>query len=201
MLSKPFLNATLVTTLVTAITGCSYLDQSPADDGLGSSEVAITMVTEDAARVLALVNHPATDFVLLDDIVRLDSRAARNIVDRRNGSDGIVLTEDDGPFLRLAELDAVAYVGDTAFQRLLAYAKSNPSSVSESVENVEFSDWQSEAVVWGVNNADLAELDALLDARAARSLLEGVPYDSVTEMGARSWVGPRAMDQLRSQAT
>ncbi len=34
----------------------------------------------------------------------------------------------------LAELDAIAYVGDTAFQRLTAYAAAHPAPAAESEE-------------------------------------------------------------------
>ena len=58
---------------------------------------------------LAFVNDPATTFGQLDDDVRLDRRAARNIIDRR-------------PFATLSELDAVPYVGPSALAALAAYA-------------------------------------------------------------------------------
>lgn len=52
----------------------------------------------------------------LDIDVALDARAARNIVAYRA----------NGPFLTLEELDAVPWVGPSAFQKLVAYAQANP---------------------------------------------------------------------------
>jgi len=63
--------------------------------------------------VLDLVN--AASLVVLDDDVRLDSRAANNIVDHRQ-----VDVIDS-----IAELDAISYVGPSALNKLLTYALAN----------------------------------------------------------------------------
>ena len=83
----------------------------------------ITDGSPEALGVLKLVN--TADFATLDDDVRLDRRAATNIVDHRQGPDGIDGTEDDDLFDDLSELDAVKFVGKRAFARLLAYAEAN----------------------------------------------------------------------------
>lgn len=61
------------------------------------------------AATLALVNDTAVDFVTLDDVVGLDRRAARGIVDGR-------------PFASIEALDAVPYVGASALGKLADYA-------------------------------------------------------------------------------
>ena len=77
----------------------------------------------DDALVLALANTASQ--TVLDDDVALDKRAAENIVDHRNGPDGLPSTADDDPFDTIDELDAVPYVGKSALAKMLAYAQAN----------------------------------------------------------------------------
>lgn len=88
----------------------SFLEnfQDGKSDAFGISE-------EETEAILRIVNTLSQDE--LDHDVALDARAARNIVDRRTNI---------GDFLTLEELDAVAYVGPTAFQKLREYAAANP---------------------------------------------------------------------------
>src|SRR5262245_6656363 len=86
------------------------------------SQVAITMPSSDAAMIVALVNYPGTDLKVLDDEAGLDSRAAQGLIAHRNGADGVAPSADDVLFIDLADVDAVPYVGDTAFTKLRAYA-------------------------------------------------------------------------------
>ncbi|MBA3393458.1 MAG: hypothetical protein H0T89_12485 [Deltaproteobacteria bacterium] len=79
----------------------------------GKADGAIADGSPEALGVLEVANTLTRDE--LDDAVGLDSRAANNIVDRRATA----------AFATLAELDAVPYVGTTAFAKLLAYAIAN----------------------------------------------------------------------------
>jgi endonuclease/exonuclease/phosphatase family metal-dependent hydrolase len=86
-------------------------------DGVGGKADSIFGVEEgtpEARAILRLVNE--ADFATLDDDVRLDKRAAQGIVERRQEA-------DDGlaGFQTLAELDAVPFVGRTAFEHLRDY--------------------------------------------------------------------------------
>ena len=92
--------------------------------GYGPGGETLTEEQMDRA-TLALVNDPEVDVPLLDDDVRLDSRAAKNIIEHRNGSDGVVSTADDDPFDSIAELDDISYVGATALALLRDYAIAN----------------------------------------------------------------------------
>jgi hypothetical protein len=78
----------------------------------------------------------------------------------------------------------------------------HPLPQSEIVEGVMFSGEQVEAVVWGVNQATLAELDddVALDVRAAEGLVAGAPWQDVSGMGEVSHVGPSALEKLRDYA-
>jgi hypothetical protein len=175
---------------VLALAGCSAGDTSSGTEATTTSE----------RRLLDFVNYPDTSEQLLDATVKLDARAAKNIVAARNGADGVYPSADDAPFKSTAELDAITYVGSATLAKLQAYAIAHPAPSSETVEGVTFSGWQSVAVVWGVNHSTSSELDAILDARAAKSLAAGAPFTTVAKMGPLAYVGPSALAALRDHA-
>lgn len=72
--------------------------------------------------ILALVNDTAVGVEELDHGARLDARAARNLIAHRDGPDEEPATEDDRPFRRLVDVDAVPYVGVVALMQLFDYA-------------------------------------------------------------------------------
>ena len=182
------------------LVGCAA--QLDDDYTTARSEVSLTLSTTDAASVLALVNYPGTDLGMLDNDAGLDSRAAAAIVAHRAGPDLACPSADDDAFDDLAELDAMPYVGDVAFAKLIAYAAAHPAPADESVEGVLFRGWEAKAIVWGVNQANVTELDigAGLDRRAAANLVAGAPFASVTAMGPVSYVGTSALEALRARA-
>ncbi len=179
--------------------GACTTDQPPED---GESAFAVSMPAADAQRLVDLVNYPGTDLAALDGAARLDARAAKAILARRNGADGVSPSADDVYFTSLASVDAISYVGDSALAKLETYANAHPAPASEAVETVVFQGWQAEAVVWGVNHASLRELDvdAGLDARAAANLVAHVPYGHVASIGTIAQVGPAALAALRGHA-
>ncbi len=186
---------------VVVLAGCGPQELGPADDAEGTADFSLTLSPAQAQQVLDLVNYPGTDLQTLDVTIGLDSRAAKNIVALRNGPDGAAPTGDDRVFERLADLDAVPLVGNTALTRLQIYAAEHPAPQGEIVKGVGFRGWESQSVVWGVNHATIAELDALLDDRAASSLLAHRPFTSVTQMGAGlSYVGASAIGKLQGGA-
>ncbi len=189
------MNRTLVASLILAA-GCGAADDPEASP----SAYALALPAADAARVLDLVNDPASDVDLLHAQAGLDIRAARNIAAFRAGADATLPTGDDQYFADLAALDAIPYVGDTAFKKLQAWAQAHPAPAGEVVEGVAFRGWEAQAVVWGVDHADLAALDALMDARAAKGLIDHRPYATVTEMGPVAYVGEAALGKLRGDA-
>jgi Nuclease A inhibitor-like protein len=171
-------------TLLAATAGCTG---ATLDAASSTSESALNLAPADAARVLDFVNYPGTDEALLDNGVMLDTRAAHNIIGAR-------------PFATLAALDAVPYVGDTALTRLANYSAAHPAPAGETVETVVFAGWESQAVVWGVNQAAAGELDGLLDSRAASGLMARRPFSTVTAMGPVPYVGATALQALRAHA-
>lgn len=193
---------THVMAVLVAFSGCGpeLTDAELVDDEQGTSQLGLSMSAADQALVLARVNDPRTTVALLDAKAGLDQRAAKAIVAVRDGADGLAVTVDDKPFATIAALDAVAYVGDAALSKLLAFAKREPASPDVTVENVRFTGWQAEAVVWGVNTVSVGVLNGLLDNRAAANLIASRPYASVAAIGAVALVGPNALQALRGQA-
>ena len=191
----------LVLALLAACAGGCANESGRGEKVRGSSQ-NLSFPAGEVELVLGLVNDPATNFALLDDDVRLDRRAAANIVERRNGPDGVYPSADDDRFDDLEELDAVPYVGVTALMNLRDYAVATAPAEAELVEGVQFTGEQAAAVVWGVNQASVLELDdeVGLSRRAAENLVAEAPYASVTEMGFVSYVGPSALAGLRDHA-
>ncbi|MEM6291254.1 MAG: phospholipase D-like domain-containing protein [Myxococcota bacterium] len=118
---------TLCAALLLGLSACGTepVEQSDAEwDAIptGKADGAIDPASDEAAAVLLLVNDPAVDVGELDDDARLDARAARNIIEHRDGDDGIAGTDDDDAIDSIEELDGIGYVGPRAFGRLIEYA-------------------------------------------------------------------------------
>lgn len=181
----------------TLVVGC---DAEPIEDE--DATLRQSIAPENAQRILDLVNDPATDAAFLDHEVQLRSNAAQNIIETRNGFDGVYPSEDDVQFMSLEDLDAVPYVGDFALQTMENWVIANPGPEMELVEGVQFTGAEAQAVIWGVNQASVAELDdeVGLSGTAAQNLFDGGPYDTVTDMGPVSYIGPSALTKLRDHA-
>ncbi len=80
--------------------------------------------SNEAVAVLAVANDTSLGVEEFDsaEYVGLDGRAARNIVEHRDGPDPTT-TEDDNPFDLLAELYGVSYCKNDCVNSLLEYAK------------------------------------------------------------------------------
>ena len=172
------------------------------DDADSAGAFSISVSAADTALVLDLVNYPGTDVDTLDVAAGLDIRAAAELVLHRDGLDRHSPSTDDDMFGDLAELDAVKWVGDAALGKLVAFAKANPAPASVSVEGIAFTGWQAETAVWAANTATFAELDvdAALDARAARAIVDGRPHADLAHVAAAAYVGPAALRALRDRA-
>lgn len=170
------------------------------DGEFGETASTLTVSPESATEILEFVNYPGTTQTLLDQKLGLDSRAAANIINRRNGVDGRYPSPDDKPFLSVPEIDALAYVGDAALSKLQNYAHANPAPKGEIVELVTFTGWESQVVVWVANTSAVGVFNGLLDNRAAANLVAGRPYANVAQIGAVSLIGPSALRALKGQA-
>ena len=80
------------------------------------------LVISDAdRRVLQFLNDSEITFELLDDVVRLNRRAANSLYDFRAGFDGRVGTSDDRMFQTIEQVDEQRYVGERALAQLRGY--------------------------------------------------------------------------------
>jgi hypothetical protein len=185
--------------------GCRSDDAEPVQEqAVVSGQSAIVEGTPEAYGVLALLNDPATSFTLLDDEVRLDKRAAENLIAHRDGPDGVFGSGDDDSFDDIAEVDAVPYVGPVALERLLAYAEAQGYVASGEdllgvFDNVAFTVNEAEATLSLVNSASYEELDVDvgLDSRAVDSIMDARTIDSMLELSGLYYVGQTAMLKLR----
>lgn len=187
---------------VVFLVGCGVAEGTITEgtDEFGEAASTLTVTAESATEILDFVNHPGTTQALLDQTLGLDSRAAANIINRRNGSDTRYPSPDDKPFLSVPEIDALPYVGDAALGKLQTYAHANRAPKGEIVELVTFTGWEAQVVVWAVNKAEVGVFNGLLDNRAAANLVASRPYANVAQIGAVSLIGPSALRALKGQA-
>ena len=89
----------------------------------------IALGSPEAKAVLDLVNRASQ--VFLDDVVKLDKRAAANIVEHRLGLDGQNHSDDDNSIDDLPELDTISWVGKRAFGKLQAYLASQQAAAEQ----------------------------------------------------------------------
>jgi DNA uptake protein ComE-like DNA-binding protein len=174
--------------------GCTLDDDDLFDSRTYTSELSAA----DEALILDFVNYPGTDYDVLDKVVRLDRRAAENIVTYRNGADGVAPSSDDQLFVDVEELLSIKWVGPVSVDKIRAHAEENPPPAGEVVEGVSLRGWQAEVVVYTVNKASVGVLKGIgLNTTQATNLVENAPYESVTQMGSVPQIGPVAIERLR----
>lgn len=141
---------------VLAFAGCA--SDSATEDGRDDSFTTdgkldgFTATPAEAAAILGVVNSFSASKLKND--VGISTRAADNIVAVRLGDDETASTGDDEMFGSLAQLDAVPFIGPTAYQKLIDYVHAN-----NLVGTTGMRQWQSETIVngsvynWTVDNA------------------------------------------------
>ena len=166
------------------------------------AEPRLALASHEEVMILELVNSPDTDLELLDIDAELDARAAKNIIDLRNGEDGVFPTLDDYLFESMEDLDAVPYVGNATLATLRDFALTNQPSPGAVLEGVQFTGKQAEAVLWGVNQAtvDYLDVDVDLDRRAAQALVDLAPFADVEEIANAPYIGKASLEKLRHHA-
>jgi len=176
------MNRSILLLAVIMAFGCNpRTDPANAPEGLDIP--LIDPGSPEEAGVLALVNDPATTFVLLDVDVGLDRRAAQGLIDRR-------------PLASIEEVDAVPYVGRVALDKLLAWARSG-GFIPEP-------EGRDAATLALVNDADtdftLLDIDVGLDRRAAQNIIDERPFATLAALDAVSYVGVSALEKLADYA-
>jgi cysteine-rich repeat protein len=172
------------------------------DPGSAPAGALVNGVAEgsvDARAILAVANQAT--LAQLDDDAALDSRSARNIVAGR-------------PYASLAALDAVPYVTDKVFQKLLAYANAQgagepggpPYQDTPLVQGIREGSYEAFGVLRAANESTLEQLDADagLDVRAAKAIFHGHEangnYASLAALDAVPYVGRTTFDDLLAYA-
>ncbi len=187
---------------VAALATACVNETASSDEPVENAFDPVSMPEHDAMLIVQLLNSPSTTLTVLDDEVGLNRSAATELIATRNGKDNVYPSADDHVFHTIADVDAVRYVGSVALEQLRAYAIAHAPAGPELVEGVEFTSEQVTAIVWGVNQATVEELDqdVGLLRTAAEALVASGPYTSVSQMGDVSYVGPAALRQLRDHA-
>jgi hypothetical protein len=149
--------------------------------------------------ILALVNDPLTDEIFLAEECFVAQSAASRILAHRRGPDALDGTADDDLFDRLAELDAIAFVGPQTLALLGDAAHRLDMVPVLELEGVPFTQEQLEMTLAFVNLGSFEELDdqAALDVRAVNALVANRPFDDLVDVAARPFVGPSALFSLK----
>ncbi len=192
-----------ILTLVAACTAPTDADLDDTVDGKADGASSALEGTIEGWGVLRLLNDvEGSTFEFLDDVVALDRRAARNLVDHRDGEDGEPGTDDDNLFDSIAEVDGVRWVGESALNKLLEFAELNDyipgaNQILGEYDDVEFSYSDAELVLGFVNTADDEELrEASVPSRAITSIIDARPVLSVEVLAGLYWVGTRTLEHL-----
>ncbi len=161
-------------------------------------------------RVLAFVNAPGTDLIVLKK-AGLHTKAAQEIVAARLGPDGVVGTEDDLTFADLVALDGVKFVGPVAMEQLAAHVEA-ACAVSPPLVEVIFSPQPfesshlvkvAEAIDGAVVSVDVAMYsfrDAGITAALARAADRGVQIRMVFETASKDKSKPEGSASGRLEA-
>lgn len=186
--------------LISLLAGCS----ETVDSSLESVQLSLKDGTPEAIGVFDLLNSPDTTFEVLDIDAKLNRRAARNLIDYRNGDDGVFQTGDDNLFHTVEQVDDVSYVGPSAIAALVAYAYElgwvpAEGDVLGIWDGVTFTAEQATATLTLVNDASEATLDDELglDRRAVNSIIAARPIPSVEVLSGLYYVGRSALTILR----
>ncbi len=175
-----------------------------AADDPSSQEYALSSGSAESVGVVRLLNAREVDFTTLDIDAALDRRAARNLINKRNGADGVLGTADDSLFTDIEEVDAVSYVGPSALAKLLSYADANgylpgPNEVAGRYDGVTVTFAEQERILESVNafSADTLDNDVELDRRAVTSIVDARPVMSMRELSELYFVGKSALTKLK----
>ncbi|MFO0748223.1 MAG: nuclease A inhibitor family protein [Myxococcota bacterium] len=178
------------------------------DAGLATVDASLADGSPQAVGLLGFLNDVKTTVAVLDLDVGLDVRAAQALVAHRDGKDGKNGTKDDDRFDTVAEVDAVSWVGTSAFDKLLSYCAGHGwlpqgNDVLGSYDSVSFTVEQATATLALANTATQTHLDKDLgmNSRAVTSIIAARPIASVLALSQLPNVGTTALRILLQAAT
>ena len=188
----------LALSVLAAAAGCQ------AGDEVATSENALVDGTPEAIGLIAFLNDPATTLSVLDDQVPLDSRAAGNLIARRDGVDGAFGTADDTLFRTVADVADVPWVGEASIARLVAFADARgfvPSGddVLGTFDGVTFTVAEAGRVLQAVNDYSdgVLRYEVPLDSRAVNSIIAARPIPTMGELADLYYVGTAMLNRLK----
>jgi hypothetical protein len=163
--------------------------------------------TPEGVALLAFLNAESTTFVMLDDEVPLDKRAAGNLIAHRDGGDATWGTTDDDLYSDLDEVDLVRWVGPATIDRLVDHVVRRGLVPAEddilgTWDGVRFTVAEATAVIELANTAGPNTLDdnIRLDSRAADSIVDARPVSTIAEIAGLYYVGRSALNKLKDYA-
>lgn len=190
-----------------AVAACAG-DAAPGTDA-ETAHATETIVdgTPEAVGVLAFLNDAETSLSLLDHEVPLPSHAAQALVTHRDGPDATFGTADDDLYDDLYEVLAVKHVGPARLEAIASYAAQNgwvPEGDAQLgvYDGVPFTVNEAEATLAFVNAATFTFLDdeVGLDKRAAESIADAIPIETVLELSELYFVGEAALLKIKGWA-
>jgi len=198
------MNRHLATALATALlclpaSGCA----EDAEDAFGTGSLALVDGQPDAIGLLRFLNDASTTFEVLDQDVRLDRRAAENLVAFRDGLDG----EPGRRFVSVDDVLGVRWVGPASVNRMLTYARAHGwipegDDLLGVYKGVTFSVTEAELTLMVANVSPHAVLrdDVGLQTRTVNQIVAARPILSVEALSNVTWVGTVSLERLRSYA-
>ncbi len=180
------------------ILACTTDVQVAATDEAQSTQARLGLTNDEVADILDFLNDCEASFDVLDTSVGLDSDAAENLVEHRDGGDAKCGTRDDDAYDTLDEVDAVTQVGDQTILDILDYVNGGADGAGE-WEGVSFTAAQQAAVLEIANGATLAELDkgADLPSDTAENIVDARPIDTMDALASVPEVGESALQKLK----
>lgn len=185
---------------LTLLVACNTTDvQLATDPDAQSTRERLGLSEADEAAIVEFLNDCDTTLDTLDHVVGLDSDAADNLIEHRDGPDGECGTRDDVPYVSLDDVAAVAQVGDRTILDLASYLEGSADG-SGTWEGVDFSAEEQDVVLEIANEASLAELDEQvgLASDAAANIVDARPIDSMGELADVPQVGEAALEALKA---
>ena len=193
--------------ILLSLLACTGATQRQPQD-LADQAARVADGSADAIGMLAFLNDAGTDLALLDDDVALDSRAAGAIIDWRDGDDAVQGSSDDRSYTTMEQLDARYYVGDSAMNKIQAYAldagfvPTDDADYLGTWDGVAFTLGEANSVLALSNDTGETYLDDTLglDSRAVSSIMDARPIATVQELAGLYYVGTSALETLKAES-